>query len=224
MEKFLKLAEKYSSIENEFIDPLSTEEILAVIKDEGFVDLKESGEVIINLESYVTKINEDLIVFEDDLFLQHLDFSVRLSDDGVAIRLNEIDKELLLNEGRKRKMSVKKTKLLQLEKESLLDARSIVVRTVGLVDMAIKLGIVTEEGLDIFSIKLNQLIVTEAHSASLLLAQERGSYRAWNDYSISDSHVLSTLFNLEANELMTMGVLEMAVETGLRNNIHFLIQ
>jgi hypothetical protein len=224
MGKILKLAEKLGQVEskNESINTLSKEEIFAVIGNPGFLTMKETGAVI-DLESYVTKINEEVIVFEDELFINHIDMAVRLSDDSIELRLNEISKELLLSEGRKRKMSIKMNKALKLERESLYGSRWIVIRTVGLSDMARKLG-VDEAGFDIFASKLYQLISTTAYSASIDLAEERGAHINWSPELLETKEDLSSILNVQVNELMTEPTLYKVRTTGIRNTIHLLIQ
>lgn len=223
----LKLAAKYAKIEESFINPLSTEEIISVTGEKGFLELKKTGEVIIDLSSYVTKINDEVIVFEDELFINHIGLAIRLSDDYISIRLNEIYAELREVVTKKRKVSVKKAKLLKAEKESLLGYRGIVFRTVGLLNMVAELGIdvsESEENLLIFTDKLTQLVVTESYSVSAQLAEERGSCRDWDFKVIEADESLSTLFNTGTNSLMTEEVLIQVAKTGLRNNINFLIQ
>lgn len=223
----LKLAEKYAKIEEGFISPLSAEEIIPITGEKGFLELKKTGEVIIDLSSYVTKINDEVIVFEDELFINHIGLAIRLSDDYISIRLNEIYAELREVVTKKRKVSVKKAKLLKAEKESLLGYRGIVFRTVGLLNMVTKLGIdisESEENLLTFTDKLTQLVVTESYTVSAQLAEERGSCRDWDFKVIEADESLSTLFNTGTNSLMTEEVLIQVAKTGLRNNINFLIQ
>lgn len=223
----LKLAVKYAVIEESFINPLSAEEIISVTGEKGFLELKKTGEVIIDLSSYVTKISDEVIVFEDELFINHIGLAIRLSDDYISIRLNEIYAELREVVTKKRKVSVKKAKLLKAEKESLLGYRGIVFRTVGLLNMVAKLGIdisESEENLLIFTDKLTQLVVTESYTVSAQLAEERGSCRDWDFKVIEADESLSTLFNTGTNSLMTEEVLIQVAKTGLRNNINFLIQ
>jgi hypothetical protein len=224
MGKILKLAEKLAEVESrsECINSLSKEEIFAVIGNPGFLTMKETGAVI-DLQSYVTKINEDLTVFEDELFVNHVEMAVRLSDDSIQLRLNEISKEVLLSEGRKRKMSIKMNKALKLERDSLIASRWIIVRTVGLSGMAKGLG-VDEQGFDMFASKLYQLICTTVYSASIDLAEERGAYKNWNIGLLETKEDLKNILNLEANELVDEPLLYKVRTSGIRNTIHLLIQ
>ena len=223
MGKILKLAEKLEMVEmkNESINSLSKDEIFAVIGNPGFLTMKETGAVI-DLESYVSKIGEELF-FEDELFINHLDMAVRISDDSIELRLNEISKEVLLSEGRKRKMSLKKNKALKLERESLEASRWIVVRTIGLSGMAKGLS-VSEEEFDIFASKLYQLIASACYTASVTLAEERGAYKNWNVDLLEEKEDLKNILNVEANELMSEPIMYQVRNTGVRNTIHLLIQ
>ena len=223
MGKILKLAEKLEMVEmkNESINSLSKDEIFAVIGNPGFLTMKETGAVI-DLESYVSKIGEELF-FEDELFINHLDMAVRISDDSIELRLNEISKEDLLSEGRKRKMSLKKNKALKLERESLEASRWIVVRTIGLSGMAKGLS-VSEEEFDIFASKLYQLIASACYTASVTLAEERGAYKNWNVDLLEEKEDLKNILNVEANELMSEPIMYQVRNTGVRNTIHLLIQ
>jgi hypothetical protein len=223
MGKILKLAEKLEMVEmkNESINSLSKDEIFAVIGNPGFLTMKETGAVI-DLESYVSKIGEELF-FEDELFINHLDMAVRISDDSIELRLNEISKEVLLSEGRKRKMSLKKNKALKLERESLEASRWIVVRTIGLSGMAKGLS-VSEEEFDIFASRLYQLIASACYTASVTLAEERGAYKNWNVDLLEEKEDLKNILNVKANELMSEPIMYQVRNTGVRNTIHLLIQ
>lgn len=221
MSNLEKRIEKYAKIDLCYPNPIYSDDFLLAVKDSSFLILKESGEIVVNLPSYVSKPNTTEAMFEDELFLNHLYTAIRLLDNGVDIRLEEIVLELrkIKEKGSNRKRFRKVFNKLLLEAKSLNSFRTIELRLIGISDMAKCLGI-KKSDIDMFNTALNLLTATTVYSASIDLATERGSFNSWNIEQIEESKFLSKIFNTKDNALMKEEILVKVATTGIRNTIN----
>lgn len=221
MNNLEKLVEKHVQVDSGYPNPIDAEDFLLAVKDSSFLILKESGKLIVNLPSYVSKPNTKEAMFEDELFLNHLYTAVRLLDNGIDIRLEQIVLELrkIKEKGSCRKRFRKAFSRLLLESKSLGSYRPIEIRVIGITEMANSLS-VPDKDLDVFYTALNLLAATTIYTASIDLAQERSQFPCWNMDSIKESKFLSKLFSLEENSLMREEILTKLQTTGIRNTIN----
>lgn len=220
MKNLEKLIEKYALIDTGYTNPIDAEDFLLAVKDSEFLILKESGELIVNLPSYVSRPGTKKALFEDELFLNHIFTAVRLLDNGVDVRLEQIIMELrkIKEKGSKRKRFKKAFNKLLLESSSLNAFRAIEIRFIGVDVMARSLG-VKPEHLDAFTAALDLLKLTSIYSASIELAVERGSFKEWDFKSIEANPFLRNFFDTSKNELMTEDILQKVANSGIRNLI-----
>lgn len=221
MNSLEKKIEKYAKIDSGYINPIDAEDFLLAVKDSAFLILKDSGELLVNLPSYVSNPNTNEAMFEDELFLNHIYTAIRLLDNGVDIRLEEIVLELrkIKEKGSNRKRFRKAFNNLLLEAKSLNNFRTIELRLVGISDMTKALKI-KKSDIEMFNTALNLLTATTAYTASIDLAEERGSFNSWNIAQVEESKFLSKIFNTNENALMKEEILIKVANTGIRNTIN----
>lgn len=221
MNSLEKLVEKYAKVDTRYINPIDTEDFLMAVKDGEFLILKESGELIVNLPSYVSKPNTKEAMFEDELFLNHLYTAVRLLDNGVDIRLEKIVLELtkIKEKCSERKRFKRVFNKLLLEAKGLNRFRNIEIRVIGISEMSKSLQ-VNDGNIDVFNTALNLLTATAIYTASIELAVERGCYSQWDYKMIKENNFLSKLFDREQNALMEEKTITKLSNTGIRNLIN----
>lgn len=176
--------------------------------------------LLLNLYGYISNKFCNNSIFEDQLFVSHVEKAMRLMDDIVDLEIEKID--LILEEISKKKLDpifqqVEKTLWEKIRKKAV-DGRRTGLGITGEGDMMAALGVKygTPEG-TLFSEKLHQLLATTAYTASIELAKERGAFPIWDLKDTQESGFLSRMFSLEDNELMTKEIQQELSIYGRRN-------
>lgn len=176
--------------------------------------------LLLNLYGYVSNKFCNNAVFEDELFVSHVEKAMRLMDDIVDLEIEKID--LILEEISKKKLNpifqqVEKTLWEKIRKKAV-DGRRTGLGITGEGDMMAALGIKygTPEG-TLFSEKLHQLLATTAYKGSIELAKERGAFPLWDKWDVRESSFLMRLFGTDTNELMTEEIQNELTTYGRRN-------
>lgn len=176
--------------------------------------------LLLNLYGYVSNKFQSNSVFEDELFVSHVEKAMRLMDDIVDLEIEKIDK--ILEEISKKKLDpifqqVEKTLWEKIRKKAV-DGRRTGLGITGEGDMMAALGIKygSPEG-TLFSEKLHQLLATTAYTASIDLAEERGAFPIWDCWDVEGSGFLNRMFSLDTNELMTQEYVGKLLQFGRRN-------
>lgn len=176
--------------------------------------------LLLNLYGYITNKFQSNAYFEDMMFQDHVSKAMRLMDDIVDLEIEKID--LILEEVESKSYD-KKFQRTEIELWTKIKQKAIDGRRTGLGitaegDMMAALGIKygSEEG-TLFSEKLHQMLATSAYTASIDLAEERGTFPIWNPNDIESSDFLTRMFSTEENELMTEEIQQRVAKFGRRN-------
>lgn len=176
--------------------------------------------LLLNLYGYVSNKFTKEAIFEDELFISHVNSAMRLMDGIVDLEIEKIDKiinEIDSKSFDKKFQEVEKNLWLKIRKKAV-DGRRTGLGITGEGDMMAALGIKygTAEG-TLFSEKLHQLLATSAYSASIDLAEERGAFPLWDKNDIEQSGFLKRMFTEGENELMSSEIKEKYLTYGRRN-------
>jgi len=176
--------------------------------------------LLLNLYGYISNKFTANSMFEDTLFTNHVNSAMRLMDDIVDLEIEKIDsilEEIASKPYDDKFQKVERELWLKIRKKAQ-DGRRTGLGITGEGDMMAALGIKygSEEG-TLFSEKLHQLLATEAYTASIELAKERGAFPLWNPNDIEESGFLSRMFSTKENEIMTEEIIMDAIRFGRRN-------